>query len=281
MSLRNTVLAATVALAACQPLPQPFRPDAKDGVNRLLVRNDIGGVVVRPVEGLAKAQSDALADAMVDALHKSEIPAATSGGNLMSLHLDGTATERPGNRIAVAWRLTDPAGRQVGTAEAEGTPADPASLAAHAAPKVAALVEGTPAKPKADPAAVRGAPPMLTVWPVVGAPGDGDPALSRAMHDALKAAEVPVSDELTDHGLVIAGSVHVGPAEPGSETVEILWTVLDSTGTEVAKLAQNNTVPKGSLDGEWGPLARMIADSAIPGVIDMLRQLPPGRASGG
>ncbi len=250
----------------------------KDGANKLLVRADIGGVVVRPVAGLPKKQSDALTDAMVAALQKAEIPAATSGRNRLSLFLDGTAKPQPAGRVAVDWRLLDTTGRARGTAHAAGRPADPQGLVAQAASAIVALVEGTPAK--ADGAKPAG-PTVLTVWPVVGAPGDGDPALSRAMHDALMAAEVPVSDKLTDHGLVIAGSVHVAPAEAGRQAVEILWTVFDPTGAEVAKLAQNNTVPRGALDGEWGPLARMIADSAVPGVLDMLRSLPARPATGG
>ncbi len=271
------LLALALALAACQPRPQPFRPEIKDGANKLLARTDIGGVVVRPVAGLDAVANDALAQAMVAALQKAEIPAATTGRNRLSLFLDGRATAQTDGGVAVAWRLTDAAGRARGTARAEGPASDPAALAARAAPAIAALVEGgaNPADAAAD------GPTVLTVWPVVGAPGDGDPALSRAMRDALKAAEVPIADDVTDRGLVIAGSVHVSPADAGREAVEILWTVFDPTGAEIAKLAQNNTVPKGALDGQWGPLARMIADSAVPGVLEMLNKLPAHPSRGG
>lgn len=272
------LVALAALLAACQPRPQPFRPEVKDGTNRLLWRRDIGGVVVRPVAGLTRKQDEALAKAMIAALEKAEIPAATSGRNKLSLFLDGTATARPGGAVAIDWRLVDTAGRQLGKAHAAGPAGDPAALARRAVPAIATLVFGRPAPDREE---AKAAPRALTVWPVVGAPGDGNPALSRAMHDALMAARVPVSDKLTDDGLVIAGSVHVGPPEGDRQPVEILWTVFDSTGAQVAKLAQNNTVPKGALDGKWGPLARMIADSAVPGVLDMLHWLPGRPAPGG
>ncbi len=277
-------LLGALALAACQPRPQPFRPEVKDGTNKLLVRRDIGGVVVRPVAGLAKPDADALSAAMVAALQKAEIPAETRSGNRLSLILDGAAKARPGHAVDIDWRLIDSAGRVHGTAHAVGPPSDAQGLASQAAPTLAAFVEGHPAGPAGPAAAADGTKDgqtVLTVWPVVGAPGDGDPALSHAMHDALMAAEVPVSDQITDRGLVIAGSVHVTRAALGREEVEILWTVFDTSGAQVAKLAQNNTVPKGALDGKWGPLAREICDSAVPGVLQMLRSLPAAPAARG
>jgi hypothetical protein len=270
-----------VLLAACQPRPQPFRPEAKADAGGMLARHDLGGVIVRPVVGLPPKETAALADAMVAALQKAEIPASLAGGNRLSLRLDGAAA-RQGHSVAVDWRLSDAAGNAAGAAHAVAPASDDpkrlaADLSARSTPAIVALMVGSAGKPPAS----APKPRRLTVWPVVGAPGDGDPALSRAMHDALVAAELPVADELTDRGLVIAGSVHVGPPSEGRQPVEILWSVLDPTGAEIAKLAQNNSVPQGSLDGKWGPIARMIADAAVPGVIDMLRQVPAESGTGG
>jgi hypothetical protein len=77
-----------------------------------------------------------------------------------------------------------------------------------------------------------------------------------------------------DDALVIAGSVRLMPPEKGRQQVEILWTVLDSSGREVAKVSQSNAVQEGTLDGDWGELAQIIADAAVPSVVDLVRRLP-------
>jgi hypothetical protein len=115
----------------------------------------------------------------------------------------------------------------------------------------------------------------LYLSPVAGAPGNGGPVLRRAMSAALRSARLPLAPELDDRALVIAGSVHVAPPESGRQQVEIVWSVLDPAGSEVAKLTQSNAVPAGTLDGDWGEIAPLIAQAAVPGIVDMLRRLPP------
>jgi hypothetical protein len=58
--------------------------------------------------------------------------------------------------------------------------------------------------------------------------------------------------------------------------LEILWTVRDSEGEQIATLAQANAVEAGSLNGDWGGLARTIADAAAPDVVELWRRMPGG-----
>ena len=94
------------------------------------------------------------------------------------------------------------------------------------------------------------------------------------MTTTLRAARLPVAKEVDDQSLVIAGSVKLSPPEGGQQRVEIVWLVQDPKGREIAKLAQNNTVPAGQLDGDWSGVAPLITEAALPGLIDVLRQAP-------
>ena len=292
-------LVASCVLTACQPLNQPFRPEDKPLDAPLLAVRDAGGLVVRPVAGLSEG-GEALATAVANALERLEVPATATpqGVNRRTVFVDGAAQARPlpGGRLAVEidWRLTDAEGHPVGvhrtTAEVrreawDGAASRPQTyvlLGERAAPGIAALVQEPVQAAVTEPAASR----RVYIWPVAGAPGDGGAALGRALGSALRAAEVPLAREMADDALVIAGAVHVAPPTQGRQRVEIVWTVLDSAGNELAKIAQANAVEAGALDGAWGELAGIIAQAAAPGVLDLLRQLParaeaPAPPSGG
>ena len=108
-----------LALAACQPLPQPFQPAATNkSANPLLNLPDRAGVVVLPIQGMPQDSGAALAREMASALIDRNLPAFTERGNLSSLELSGQAiaTPRGGTRseIRVIWRLSEPNGIQRG-----------------------------------------------------------------------------------------------------------------------------------------------------------------------
>jgi hypothetical protein len=289
-------LMVSCVLIGCQPLVQPFRPDEKVIGDALTVR-DAGGVVVRRIEGLPEGTEAALAEPIVAGLQRQEIPATTvaSGANRRSLFLDAVVRTQPLDRerlvVEIDWRLTDADGRPAGTYVARSEV--PRALwgdkwnqvfelvGERSVPGIAAMLRGPEMQPAEAPPERR-----IYVWQVAGAPGNGGPMLARAMGSALRAARLPVADEMGDDALVIAGSVYVSPPDKARQRVEIDWTVLDATGREIAKLSQANTIAEGALDGDWSELARLIADAAVPGVADLLRQLSaraavPSTPSGG
>jgi len=121
------------------------------------------------------------------------------------------------------------------------------------------------------------APPEVT-----RAPGDGKQALERALTRLFKLNGVRVLDEVSDKSLRVRGAVEVVPAEDSrQEHVSIVWEVLDAAGESLGQVNQNNTIPKGLLDGAWGETAALIAEGAAMGVGEVLVQkglvAPPGR----
>ena len=234
------------------------------------------------------ARKEISANSLVSSLDHLEIPASrgASGTNRRTLFLDGVVRTAPidGQRLAVEldWRLSDADGKVVGehraTAEVRRSQwgvagKQPyATLAERSVTGIAALVHDPTTQPTSASREPETRP--FYVWPVAGAPGNGGRALSQAMGVALRAAKLPTTPEMYDDALVIAGSVRLMPPEKGRQQVEILWTVLDSSGREVAKVSQSNAVQEGTLDGDWGELAQIIADAAVPSVVDLVRRLP-------
>ena len=80
--------------------------------------------------------------------------------------------------------------------------------------------------------------------------------------------------ELRFDSLALAGSVSVGGPIKGRQVVEIVWSVRRADGSEVGNLKQRNAVEAGSLDGAWGKLASIVAESAAGGLVELLRQRP-------
>ena len=279
-------LMVSCVLTACQPLIQPFRPEEKSVSEVPFLVRDAGGIVVRVIDGLPEDAEPALVESLINGLGKLDIPATTldNGVNRRSLMLDGYATATPIDatrlKVKIDW-IVSQEGRVVArpqtTAEVLASawggvgPQPYAMLGERAVDAIAAVVQ--------DPTAVAAAGPdrverHLVVAPISGAPGNGGAELFRAMTTTLRAARLPVAKEVDDQALVIAGSVQVSPPEGGRQKVEIVWLVRDPSGREIAKLAQNNMVPAGQLDGDWSGIAPLITEAALPGLIDVLRQAP-------
>lgn len=246
---------------------------------------DVGGIVVHAIAGAPEPAARALRKAMVNALADQEIPAATSGGNRRSRFLQGFVSALPHGaetvRLQIAWALTDPTGKAVGSKTVtRDVPvkawnrADPATIKAIAgasAPVVAAMIQG-PMPTEVG----RAQRPPLNVWPVVGVSQLDALALQRAMEHALRERDYDVRPQLADNGLVIAGNVVLGKVKDGQEPIQISWAVLDSTGKELGRLSQKNTLAVGSGPPSLLGLANDIAEAAADGVSDVVDNLPPG-----
>lgn len=293
-SKRHLILLTGLALliAACQPLPRPFKPEGDRRANPLLGLSDAGGVHVLNIDGAPGAASRRLASAMASALQELNIPASTFSANGRSLFLQGSATTRrlaPRSvEVDLSWELINNAGKTVGRHDQRTVLSDQAwrnaqpepltALAASAAPSIAKLMQ--------DPAPL-GVPLASTetpvhVAPVTGAPGDGDAALHRAIKDTLARAGVKVVDQRPNAGYVVVGKVAMSRPRAGRQKVDIVWSVQDPDGTERGDIKQSNTVRAGELDGRWGDLAYLVAQGAADGVSDLLRKLSrsPARADG-
>lgn len=279
---------AAVALAACQPLPQPFMAADKTA-NPLLRLDGAAGVLVLPVAGAPGAVTTRLAEAMADALGRADVPAGTRAVNAASHQLHGAIAvliEDSGQAtIELDWRLIDPEGRDLGgDVRREAVPrdqwyrADPALMRRLAQPSVrvlAALIQG-----EAPPlSGVVEAPRArrITVAPIDGAPGDGRDALQRALAEVLRQSGLTVAPVFDGESLVLLGTVTAGPPARGRQSVEISWALMWPDGSEAGRIDQASQIVAGSLDGAWGEAAVDVALGAAEGLRELLRGLPPER----
>ncbi|MHA1566727.1 MAG: hypothetical protein ACTSX7_15560 [Alphaproteobacteria bacterium] len=273
MSFSRTIYGlALLLLAACQPLPQPFSHTGSPD-NVLLQLPDHVGVVVLPVAEAPPTTAQALAQAMVSALHAANVPATTSGGARASRFLQGRV-EDDGSDAGLIWELFAADGTSIGefrhsiegtplAAWRDGEPTLMQNLAWIGAGPVAALLQPQTAQ---SPVLLH-----LASATVSGAPGLGDTHLQRAILAALEVRGVRIGVP-TPAGVksILQGKVLVTPAKDGTQQVRITWLILGADGTEHGTVAQENAVPAGSLDGSWAAVAPLIAVAAAPGIIEVL-----------
>lgn len=118
-------------------------------------------------------------------------------------------------------------------------------------------------------AEVRWGQPAFLIRPVVGAPGNGNEALTAALKSALRDRDLTISEDPRQAGFVIDGQVDLGNPVNGRQYIKISWAVNTVTGDEVGKAVQENTVVAGSLDGEWGQVAEVVSHAAVRGIQDL------------
>lgn len=284
LMVRILVVMLALLLAACQPLPHPFAKNLPPPDAPILALTDNAGVTVAPVTGVPPAAQAALAEAMAEALQESEILATTQGRNRGSYSLVGAAAPVTGSTVTIDWRLLDPAGQPVGEVAGSAQVApdaldrgDQAALkrvAAAAAPALAKLMQGDAPQP-APAAAASDAPETdlhhVAVRPVTGAPGDGREALTRAMAQALARAQVAVlPGDGGGKALAVVGTVTMAPPQGGQQKVKITWTLVEPDGKQLGVVKQENAIPAGSLDRQWGDVAFAVAEAAAPGILALI-----------
>jgi len=263
---------ALFGLAGCGQVPQPF---AKDYANLakapFLIAPTTEGVVVLPVEGVDAETGELIADLTASALQKQDIVAGTRASNRASLFLSGAGRRRLDGAMEIAWTLARSDGTVVG--ERTDTIASDAQLAESAA-NVAEWL-----RPRRAP--VVRTVPKVVVYPVDGAPGDGNDLLRRALALALDRAPVELTNDLVESGHVVQGDVSVVRQPDGRDLVTVSWIVLDARGQQVGSVDQANLVRGGSLDGTWGAVAAPIADAAVSGIVALLNESEAVKAAAG
>jgi hypothetical protein len=144
-----------------------------------------------------------------------------------------------------------------------------------ALPAPAVLKAGAPpAAPsaQAQPAAARPARAQVQILVprVSGAPGDGPDSLTAGMKRALGRRNFAIVTKLGADSLTVRGKVSLKPFNNNRELITITWEVLDPQNKPVGEIEQSNVIPAGSLNGEWGPIAREITVAAAEGLLDLL-----------
>jgi hypothetical protein len=245
---------------------------------------EVVGIAVDPVRGVAPATSESVRTALVKALQDADIPASAAPGGEHAYHLMGEATKLAPlgavTQVVITWTVTDAAGSEIGTdtdrftIDSAGWQSGSADLGAPmrvAAGKIAAILHLPGAAPAPPP---KPSPPplRLVLDPVTGAPGDGDTSLPRALAYVLQDAGVDVLDQPEPSAPHVGGKVTRTALPGGQENIRIVWTVSDAAHKSIGTVAQENAVPRGSLDGPWSDAAAAVAAAAADSVRGLVAQ---------
>ena len=280
--LTGALLLALALLAACGPLPQPFRGNPGAEGRRLAAPPAYRIAVPSPSAALLSdmASSD-FAVAMSDALEAVEVPVVAGPPAPLDWRLDISA-DREGQGVVPGYAIRDADGRVLGQARgtavgvaqwSESQPAMLREVAARDAPVVAGLLaRGEAARRAAEPVAFNGAggPPRVRFTGVRGAPGDGNLALATRMRDFMANKGLVVQDGADGAAFAVSGEVTMAAGADRKQRVEILWKVSRRDGHDLGRALQLNEVPAGSLNGLWGDVAYVVAEEASVAIRDII-----------
>jgi hypothetical protein len=188
-----------------------------------------------------------------------EVVATRSGSDPWS-GVDSAAIRSIAGKTTSQLAASVPRGRG-GSANAVASASDDVAPVASAAPTTAAPTTASVASPKNA---------GVLVQPVAGAPGDGQRSLTVALKKRLYAGGVKLANGPAVNVYMVKGSVKLAEASGGKQSIRIDWQVLDPSGKKLGTVSQQNTIPRGSLNGPWGAIADAAAGAAAAGIIKLL-----------
>lgn len=282
--LAKRIAAAIVvaALAACGPLPRPFKPAAEAPPSPLVMEVVTAGVWIAPIAGVSRPMSQLLVDSVAEGLRRQGIEVVTDEPTTSRYQLRGRAelnrTDPSYDNIAlIRWTLIDVDGRTLGT-DVQGVDGDrdewdygSPRIVADVGDNVPAFIAAAINKEEETLKPVRPAIAGLWVDVIAGAPGDGNRSLRRAIASAVERAGLAVAYDRRHAEFVLDGRVSLGPPTDGLQRIEIVWRVLTQDGREIGRATQKNMVEAGTFDGPWGDVAFVVADAALGGIQGVLR----------
>jgi hypothetical protein len=280
VALRFSLLVLLLLLAGCGDLPQPFIGNPGE-VGRQLARPPTPRLAVPPPTTalLSDEASRHFAAAIAEGLQGQEVPAVADQVRRNDWQLVASAEQR-GPDVVPVFHVLSPKGEDKGSAEGSPVPtkswatASPGMLnqeASEAAPKIAALLNGIQAATmRADPNSLYNRVAKVEVPAVIGAPGDGNPSLTKQIREHLTALGLVLQDGPAGADFVVQGNVRMVSIGGGQQRVEIVWTVRLPSGDERGKVVQLNVIPSGSLDHYWADVAIVVAGEAAGGINDVI-----------
>jgi hypothetical protein len=259
-------------------------------------------VAVAPIIGTPPQVAQDLTDALV-AAGKDRSLTLIPGSGKANYTLRGylvASSEKGGSKISYIWDVTDAQGERVARVSGDEMIASRAgsdpwagvdsatlrSIAGKTTSQLAATLsrrgssatavassEGSPAttatasRPTAAPNPKSAG---VIVAPVSGAPGDGQRSLTTALKKRLYAGGIKLANGTAENVYMVKGSVVLSDASGGKQSIRIDWLVLDPSGKRLGTVSQQNTIPRGSLNGPWGAIADAAAGAAADGIIKLL-----------
>ena len=249
------------------------------------------GVRVDPIDGPSVPLARLLAESVTAGLQALKVPATIAWPSTSRFVLKGRAEANRTDPevpfiVLIHWTLTDRSGQAMNTFTQGvrgtwvqweyGDPKIIRSVGSGAAKSIAAILgdEGAP-----------GPGPLKTGLLVRPVQGAGGVSLTRAIEDALRAADVSITEDTRQAALVLEGRVATAAPLGGRQTITIVWTVSTTDGDQVGRVTQENTVPDGSLAS--AAEAEKVARAAVEGITAILAEVGgapsarSGRASPG
>lgn len=282
--------ASLLAAAACQPLPQPFQPEDKDGAAPpLLLPTGEFSLFVTPVGNLSEPLTRTLATALANALVDRELPASAATRSRASSDLvTAIATDENGQAVWV-WQVARPSRAPLnGPGYALGM--DIERLEGLSGRQLEGIVRGmaasvvqqlnseqtaqeSSAPPAAPPAAGL---PKIHLLPFEGAPGDGNRSLAEALARLIANSGLGlVVNDPASADFLIDCSTRMTDAGPAQEAIALTWSLYTPNRTRLGNITQANRVPRGSLNGAWGGVAGAAAEGGLEGLAQILARLRP------
>lgn len=256
--------------SACGDIPQPFRHEGDPA--HLARPRTVQAVLIRPLSDDPTLIQ--IAQSMVKSLESHDLAASLTAGRAggQVLTLDRDAKDQA---VILRWVLYDGAGHQIAAhAQSIGTKAwakaDPANLARitrDAGQSLAPAMTDPEAKPDGQALTLADQRPAIRLSPLPTLPGGGEQSLGAAMQRALDRAGFAVRDDGFAYDLRADIQIRSSGAE---DQLSLTWIVLRPDGTELGRIDQGGSVPKGRLSQSWGALARDIAAGGADGVAQVV-----------
>lgn len=302
-------LCVALLAAACGPLPAPFeQPRSTPGERSFLSMTAARGVAILPVTmavldgpgadvaGPAAGSVDlgaAVATAVADRLAEVEIPAeVVSGKTDLGFVLLGrvTALEEQGRtvRAHLFWDLRHAAGMRERVFEYDvsmdrimWTGATEAALERLSRPVAEALTAHFFGSEGVGPDASvllpqRPADHVLDGLAVRVALAEGPPvpmaSLQLAMRETLARAGVRIVADPRRAEVAVVPQLDRVAENDSADRVTVTFRVERRDGVSVGQVALSNIVPRAELDAHWQGVAFLIAEAALPGVMEVLAE---------
>ena len=227
----------------------------------LIASSEKQGAKISYIWDLTDAQGGRVARVSGD-----EIIAKRAGSDPWSV-VDAAAIRSIAGKTTSQIAASMPRGRSSTTAVAAASSSGSSSTSAispPAATTTAASTAASPSRAQAPKAA------GVLVQPVTGAPGDGQRSLTIALKKRLYAGGVKLANGTAVNVYMVKGIVKLSDASGGKQSIRIDWQVVDPTGKKLGTVSQQNTIPRGSLNGPWGAIADAAAGAAAAGIIKLL-----------
>jgi hypothetical protein len=254
-------------VCSCQPIPRPFQPLEKTVSLSDTVIDRNYSLLLGGVQGASAEFENHLLARLEADLEELGVLSSRTASNRRSMTLWGNLAEQQDHEIQISWQIRDPVGEIAAIFEQRYFVKDGLleELSQDAAFRVQSLLENN-----SEIWLGRSRRFVVFLPAVDGASGDGKFALTDAMRASLTYLDISVVTELQDNVMSVLGSVATTKLNE-TELIEIRWSLIADDGEELASVTQSSSVPRGSLDGRWGDVAKAIAKSGAQDIALLIR----------